>query len=126
MFSCVFIKFDATTRQSRQPFCYFKSQVLTSNSQDFKEGFVDWLKSQSDIGILQVIDARENSTGDCKNPTQEIELDRDNEAGSTILMPGQTLQGTRFKLPELRNLVEKYGMRLLDSFNRYTTDFFFN
>ena len=70
--------------------------------------------------ILQVIDARENSTGDCKNPTQEIELDRDNGAGSTILMPGHSLQGTGFKAPELRDLVRTASKHLLGSFDNYT------
>ena len=73
-----------------------------------------------DFSILHINATSENSAGDCEYPTQELELDRDNEAGSTILIPGQSLQGTGFMVPELRDFVEKRAKSLLGSFDRYT------
>ena len=49
-----------------------------------------WFLAVPNYGHKEYLDESENLT-------QEIELGRDNEAGSTILINGQTLQGTGFK-----------------------------
>ena len=56
--------------------------------------------------------------GDCKNPTQEIGLGRDNEIGSTTLMAGQTMRGTGFKARDLDDFAE-WWMRA-DYFDHYS------
>ena len=85
-----------------------------------KEDIVNFLNSRSDIEMLDINAALENPTGDCENLTQEIELDRDNEAGSTILMPGQTLKGTRFKIPGLEDILYNYAYKFEGSIDLYT------
>lgn len=48
---------------------------------------------------------------------QDIGHDRDNEASSTILTPGETLQGTAFKVIDLERIADKCGYS--DSFHSY-------
>ena len=74
-----------------------------------KQRIFNNLKSLSDVELLEVDDQFKNSTDDCKKPKQEVGLDRDNEAGSTILMPGQTLKGTGFKIPEPKDYLSYYS-----------------
>ena len=99
--------------------------MLISNPQNEKTSFSTYLGTRFERVFLQPVkkDSRQ-STNDSENPTQELGLARDNGANSTILMPGQTLPGTGFKVQDLRGLVEEYDLmkyhgRLTSSFDRY-------
>ena len=52
-------------------------------------------------------------------PAQEGGYTRDDEHGSTILAPGQTLYATGFRAPDLRGLVERRHYPLVDSLDHY-------
>ena len=63
------------------------------------------LQAQSEAQFLAVPNyGYKEYTDESVNPTQEIELGRDNEVGSTTLIPGQILQGTGFKALNGRDL----------------------
>ena len=66
------------------------------------------MQTQSEAALLTPTYYNDDVAGDYKNQMQEIGLCRDNEVGSTILMPGQKLQGTGFKATDLRDLAEQH------------------
>ena len=71
-----------------------------------------FLQAQSEARFLAVPSRYlEEYTDESENPTQEVELGRDNEAGSTILIPGQTLQGTGFKALDGKGLATYFRIK---------------
>ena len=85
--------------------------MLISSQQKNRQAVLKVLRTDSEAGLLAVRnDDRKAYTDDCERPTQEIGLGRDNDAGSTILIPGQTLQGTGFEALDGRDLAVRFSI----------------
>ena len=86
--------------------------MLTSSHQKAKRDVLRFLQTESEAALLAVCnDNHKVYTDDCERPRQEIGLSRDNEAGSTTLIPGQTLQGTGFKALDGRDLARMFYIK---------------
>lgn len=71
-----------------------------------------FLQTQSEAKFLAVRDYdHKEYTDEGEYPTQEVGFGRENEAGSTILIPGQTLQGTGFKPMDRGNLATCFNIK---------------
>ena len=72
--------------------------MLNSSQQKAEQAFFQILQTQPEASLFAVRKYNHKEyADDRKNPTQETELSRDNKACSTILIAGQTLQGTGFE-----------------------------
>ena len=86
--------------------------MLISSQQESKQDISKLLQTHSEATFLEVRSYNHKVyTDDCERPRQEIGLSRDNEAGSTTLIPGQTLQGTGFKALDGRDLARNFYIK---------------
>ena len=98
--------------------CRFKPQMLIANRQIGQQIL---LRHQKETDLFEFRDDLRDPGQDgayfASIPAQEIEHQGDNEAASIILAPGQTLQGTGFRLVDLRSLAQR--ARILMPFDDY-------
>lgn len=92
--------------------------MLTTNPQKKQQEVLKDLTESRLFDYRNIIrDDNEDSDDYESRLMQVMRRDRKNEASSTILMPGQTLQGTAFRAIDMKGIAERY--RFSESFHSY-------
>lgn len=110
--------FEAITKNFRRLLYGFKPQMLITNPQRKQQEILNYWTEDDLFDYKKIFrDDNEDSDDYESRLMQDIGRDRKNEASSTILTPGQNLQGTAFRVIDMKWIAKRY--RFSESFRSY-------